>query len=152
MTPEPVVTPAVREEAATPLARSGWRRLRLPTAAVTAAAAVAATTAAAGEAAAVVVAALADGLASWRRPCGLVGGEACRAGVVEAGGVWLSWRRCRAARGHTAGGVRQREGVMEASSVTTLQGCNLVIFSCSINRTSHRLMRVVKKKLTGYPT
>nr|BAC79891.1 hypothetical protein [Oryza sativa Japonica Group] len=27
--------------------------------------------------------------ASWRRSCGLVGGEACRAGVVEAGNVWL---------------------------------------------------------------
>uniref|UniRef100_A0A0E0QSS0 Uncharacterized protein n=1 Tax=Oryza rufipogon TaxID=4529 RepID=A0A0E0QSS0_ORYRU len=30
--------------------------------------------------------------------------------------------------------------------VTTLQGCNLVIFPCSINRTSHRLVRVVQKK------
>uniref|UniRef100_A0A0E0NIK5 Uncharacterized protein n=1 Tax=Oryza rufipogon TaxID=4529 RepID=A0A0E0NIK5_ORYRU len=40
----------------------------------------------AGEAAAVVVE------ASWRRSRGLVGGEACRAGVVEAGDVWLSWR------------------------------------------------------------
>ena len=29
--------------------------------------------------------------------------------------------------------------------VTTFQGCNLVIFFCSINRTSHRLVRVVKK-------
>uniref|UniRef100_A0A0D3H686 Uncharacterized protein n=1 Tax=Oryza barthii TaxID=65489 RepID=A0A0D3H686_9ORYZ len=40
----------------------------------------------AGEAAAVVVE------ASWRQSRGLVGGEACCAGVVEAGDVWLSWR------------------------------------------------------------
>jgi hypothetical protein len=31
--------------------------------------------------------------------------------------------------------------------VTTLHGCNLVIFSGSIHRTSHRLVRVVQKKL-----
>ncbi|EEC69024.1 hypothetical protein OsI_37824 [Oryza sativa Indica Group] len=75
---EPVVTPAMREEATTPLARFGWRWLRLPMAAVTAAVA--------GEAAAMVVE------ASWRRLCGFVGGEACRVGVMEAGDVWLSWR------------------------------------------------------------
>uniref|UniRef100_A0A0E0HXZ9 Secreted protein n=1 Tax=Oryza nivara TaxID=4536 RepID=A0A0E0HXZ9_ORYNI len=70
----------MREEATTPLARSGWRWLLLLTAAVTTAAAAAAVVV---EAAAVVVE------ASWRRSCGLVGGEACRAGVMEAGDVWL---------------------------------------------------------------
>jgi hypothetical protein len=34
--------------------------------------------------------------------------------------------------------------------VMILQGCNLVIFSCSINRTSHRLVRVVQKKKMCY--
>uniref|UniRef100_A0A0E0DQ00 Uncharacterized protein n=1 Tax=Oryza meridionalis TaxID=40149 RepID=A0A0E0DQ00_9ORYZ len=89
------------EEATTPLARSGWRWLRLPTAAVTAAAAVAASAVAAG----------------WR------GSGRGGRGVVEAIARPRGWRglpfRRRGGRRRVvvveASVVRQREGVMEAS-------------------------------------
>ncbi|XP_015615391.1 uncharacterized protein [Oryza sativa Japonica Group] len=89
----------MREEATTPLARSGWRWLRLPTAAMTAVAAVAASTAAAG----------------WR------GSGRGGRGVVEAVARPRGWRglpcRCRGGRRRVAvveaSVVRQREGVME---------------------------------------
>uniref|UniRef100_A0A0E0QB72 Uncharacterized protein n=1 Tax=Oryza rufipogon TaxID=4529 RepID=A0A0E0QB72_ORYRU len=93
---EPVVTSAMREEATTSLARSSWRRRRLPTAAVTVATAVAASTSAVG----------------WR------GNGRGGRGVVRPRG----WRGllCRRRGGRRrvvvveASVVRQREGVMEA--------------------------------------
>ncbi|XP_015611520.1 uncharacterized protein [Oryza sativa Japonica Group] len=89
----------MREEATTPLVRSGWRWLRLPTVAVTAAAAVAVSTAAAG----------------WRDS-----GRGGR-GVVKAVARPRGWRGlpCRRRGGQRrvavveASVVRQREGVME---------------------------------------
>jgi hypothetical protein len=80
---EPVVTSVMREEATTPLTKSGWRRLRLPTAAMTAAAVVATSTAAAG----------------WR------GSGRGGRGVVEAVVQPLGWRGlpCRRRGGRRCG-------------------------------------------------
>ncbi|EEC82438.1 hypothetical protein OsI_26854 [Oryza sativa Indica Group] len=90
----------MREEATTSLARSSWRRRRLPMAAVTVATAVAASTAAVG----------------WR------GNGRGGRGVVEAVVQPRGWRGllCRRRGGRRrvvvveASVVRQREGVMEA--------------------------------------